>query len=155
MTFNDDSIVGHGLELLAETMNAPKDKIREQFAGALPFFLSMGTASNPELGRLIRESGFLDELTPAVSEFIAMPESSITIEARPAESVPVMQLGAAMQTAPGTLIDVLGLSVSSRAPESAPAETVTDEPMVEEPMAEEPMTEDGGVTPEAAQPPAE
>ncbi|WP_421723897.1 hypothetical protein [Bauldia sp.] len=140
--FTDEAIVGHGLELLAEEMNAPKDQIRSQFADALPFFISMGTAGNPEVAQLIRESGFLDQLTPAIREFIAAPGGSIIFEAKPAAPVPFSTLEEVGDTAPERMIDLLAVSVAS---EPAPTTEVEATPR--------PTPESGAATEDTLQSP--
>src|SRR5262249_56103752 len=83
LTFSDESIVGNGLDLLAEKLKAPPDKFRQQFADALPFLLSMSALSNPALMTIIRQSGLLQKLNPALKTFIAAPSGSITLTMRP------------------------------------------------------------------------
>ncbi|MCP4381931.1 MAG: hypothetical protein GY798_11060, partial [Hyphomicrobiales bacterium] len=112
-TFTDMGAVGHALELLAEQMNASKDQIRGQLADALPFLLSIATVSDPELGQAIRDTGFLDVLTPAVTDFVASPGASITFEAKPDSAVSLLAMQEIASTSPKRLVEVLGLNAWS------------------------------------------
>lgn len=128
-TFTDDSIVGKSLDMLAETMKAPPDKFRQQFADAMPFLLSISALNNPQFMAIVQKSGLLGKLTPVVKEFVAIPGSSITVSASPAIPVPLPRIAATTQDAPDTLVELLGITISGEAaPPPAPAPEVTPTP---------------------------
>jgi hypothetical protein len=121
LTFNDESIVGKGLGLIAEKMKVPPDKFRQQFADALPFLLSISALNDPTLMTILRQSGLLQKLTPAVKTFVAEPSGSLTVTMAPTQPVGLAAVAAAAQKAPETLIGLLNLSVSAEAGGAAPA----------------------------------
>lgn len=127
ITFTDDSIVDKGLAMLAEKMHFPPDKIRQQFADALPFLLSVTVLTDPTMMKIFRQSGLLGKVTPAIKTFMAAPGSSITVTLAPPKPVPLESIAPAVETAPETVVDMLGFSMSADAgpapsPKPAPAE---------------------------------
>ncbi|MEQ9692194.1 MAG: hypothetical protein RLO48_20970, partial [Bauldia litoralis] len=137
VTFEDESIVGNGLDMLAEQMNAPPETFRKQFADAIPFFLSMATVNDPQLMALIQRSGLLPKLVPVVRDFVAVPGSSITLSAQPPKPVGLMALTDAVENAPATLVDLLGLTITGTPGEVAP-EPVEEAPAEIAPVEEAP-----------------
>ncbi len=115
LTLKDDSIVGKGLDLLAEKMHAKPDTFREQFAGAMPLLLSLFVLHDPKVATLVRKSGILATLAPAVKAFVGAPGSSITLALAPPTPVDFSAITAAAQDKPETLFDLLGLTVTSSA----------------------------------------
>ena len=115
LTFTDASIVGKGLDILAEKMKAPPDKFRAQFADAMPFLLSMTVLTDPQLMAAVNKSGLLAKLTPAVKTFIAEPGSSITVTLTPPKPVSIPAITAAAENAPDTLAELLGIDISGEA----------------------------------------
>ena len=57
LTLKDDSIVGKGLDLLAEKMHAKPETFRQQFADAMPLLLSLFVLHDPKVAALVRETG--------------------------------------------------------------------------------------------------
>ncbi len=125
VTFKDDSIVGKGLDLLAEKMHAPPEKFRQQFADAMPLMLSLFVLNDPQLATLVRQSGIVAKLAPVVKAFVAAPGSSITVSLAPPTPVGFADITQAAEEKPETLIDILGFSVagSGTAPTLAPPKT--------------------------------
>ncbi|MEQ8695753.1 MAG: hypothetical protein RLT05_04240 [Bauldia litoralis] len=140
VTFEDESIVGNGLDMLAEQMNAPPETFRKQFADAIPFFLSMATVNDPQLMALIQRSGLLPKLVPVIRDFVAVPGSSITLSAQPPKPVGLVALTDAVENAPATLVDLLGLTITGTPGEVAP-EPVEEMPVEEAPAEVAPVEE--------------
>jgi hypothetical protein len=126
-TFTDGSIVGKSLDILAETMKAPPDKFRQQFADAMPFLLSISALNDPKFLAIVQKSGLMKQLQPAVKEFVGTPGSSITVTVAPTTPVPLSEITRITNDAPDTLVSVLGLSVSGEAG-AAPAPAPSAEP---------------------------
>jgi hypothetical protein len=121
ITFTDDSVVDKALAMLAEKLKFPPDKIRQQFADALPFLLSITVLSDPTMMKIFRQSGLLGKVTPAIKGFMATPGSSITATFAPAKPVPLASIAPAVENSPETVIDTLGFSLSSDGKEPPPA----------------------------------
>jgi hypothetical protein len=129
LTFTDASIVGKGLDILAEKMKAAPDKFRAQFADAMPFLLSMTVLTDPQLRAAVNKSGLLTRLAPAVKTFVAEPGSSITVTLKPPKPIAIPAITAAAENAPDTLAELLGIDISGEAGTSPPAPTpATKEP---------------------------
>jgi hypothetical protein len=128
LTFSDESIVGKGLDLIAEKLKAPPDKFRKQFADALPFLLSMSALKNPALLTMIRQSGLLQKLTPALKTFIGEPGGTLTLTMAPPAPVELKAISDAAEKAPETLVGLLNLSFTAEAgkPAPTPAENAPD-----------------------------
>ena len=75
--------------------------------------------TNPQLMTTLRQSGFLQKLTPALKTFVAEPSGTITFTLAPAEPVGVAAIAEALQNAPETLVGLVNLSVSAE-PAAAP-----------------------------------
>jgi hypothetical protein len=120
ITFTDDSVVDKALVMLAEKLKFPQDKIRQQFADALPFLLSITVLSDPTMMKIFRQSGLLGKVTPAIKSFMATPGSSITATFAPSKPVPLASIAPAVENTPETVIDMLGFSLSSDGKAVAP-----------------------------------
>ena len=136
-TFRDESIVGKSIDMLAETMKAPPDRFRQQFADAMPFLLSISALNDPKFLAIVQKSGLMKQLQPAVKEFVGTPGSSITVTVAPPTPVPLTEVTRITDQAPDTLVSVLGLTVSGKAgtgipdapaPSPAPAPEVAPAP---------------------------
>jgi hypothetical protein len=137
-TFKDESIVGRGLDLLAEYMKAPPTLFREQFADAMPFLLSIAVQNDPKLLAIVNKSGLFKQLTPVVRDFVANPGSSITISANPPAPVAFQAIADAVENAPETVASLLGLAISG------------EKGALPVPQPTVPPEEPGGMTPPAA-----
>ncbi len=115
LTLKDDSIVGKGLDLLAEKMHAKPETFRQQFASAMPLLLSLFVLNDPKVAALVRQSGILATLAPVVKAFVAAPGSSVTISLAPPTPVPLPAIAQAADKEPASLITLLGLSATSSA----------------------------------------
>jgi len=113
LTFTDYSVVDKALAMLAAKMKFPPDKIRQQFADALPFLLSVTVLTDPTMMKIFRQSGLLGKVTPAIKTFMAVPGSSITATFAPAKPVPLAGIEGAVQATPETVLDTLGFSLSA------------------------------------------
>ncbi len=121
LTLKDDSIVGKGLDLLAEKMHAKPETFREQFASAMPLLLSLFVLNDPKVATVVRKSGILAKLAPVVKAFVGAPGSSITVSLAPPTPVALPAIAEAADKEPETLTTMLGLTVSSSA--TPPPET--------------------------------
>lgn len=126
LTLNDDSIVGKGLDLLAEKMHAPPDTFRQRFASIMPLVLSLFVLHDPKVAALVRDTGILAKLAPVVKAFVASPGSSIAISLAPPTPVTFSAISAAADNEPATLLDMLGLTAesSAKAPDKVEAPAV-------------------------------
>jgi len=122
LTLKDDSIVGKGLDLLAEKMHASPDKFRQQFADAMPLMLSLFVLHDPKVATIVRQSGILAKLAPVVKAFVAAPGSSITVSMAPPTPVAFSAISAAADGDPASLVTMLGLTAAGSAtpPPAAP-----------------------------------
>ncbi|CAN5204424.1 hypothetical protein BH10PSE9_BH10PSE9_07020 [soil metagenome] len=129
-TFTDDSIVGKGLDMLAEKLKAPPARFRQQFADAIPFLLTLTALNDPKIMALVKQSGVLAKVTPALKAFIASPSSSITVKLTPTAPLSIPDIAATADKAPEKLVDLLGLSISSTGtlPAAAPAPQQPQQP---------------------------
>ncbi len=115
LTLKDDSIVGKGLDLLAEKMHANPDKFRQQFADAMPLLLSLFVLHDPQVAAVVRETGIMAKLAPVVKAFVAAPGSSISVSMAPPTPVGLMAISAAADSEPASLISLLGLTIDTSA----------------------------------------
>jgi hypothetical protein len=115
LMLQDYSIVGKGLDLLAEKMHANPEKFRQQFADAMPLLLTLFVLHDPKVAAIVRETGILATLAPVVKAFIAAPGSSITVSLAPPKPVALPAIAAAAQDEPASLVTLLGLTVDSSA----------------------------------------
>lgn len=97
--FDDDSLTGKVLDLLAKQQGAKPSDLVNQVKAILPFGLAQ--LNNPQLAAAV---------TDAVGKFLDNPKS-IEIKAEPAQPLPVAQIVAAGSTNPMSLPQVLGVSV--------------------------------------------
>jgi hypothetical protein len=153
-TFTDGSIVGKGLDLLAEFMHAPADAFRNQFADAMPFLLSIAVQNDPKLLAIVNRSGLFKKLTPVVRDFVANPGSSTTVSLSPPTPVALVAIGEAVENTPDKVVEMLGLDITGEKgqvpaePKPAPPEEPGgSSPSVEPPAA--PGGTDGGTDGEA------
>jgi hypothetical protein len=107
-TFADDSIVGRALTAQANKLNADPAKFRQQFATGLPFMLAF-----------LNDRDLQAKLAPILQN-VVRSSGSITARASPTAPVPLSAIVTAAETAPFTLFNLLGISVSG-APAPAPA----------------------------------
>ena len=107
-TFADDSIVGRALTAQANKLNADPAKFRQQFATGLPFMLAF-----------LNDRDLQAKLAPILQN-VVRSSGSITARASPTAPVPLSAIMTAAETAPFTLFNLLGISVSG-APAPAPA----------------------------------
>jgi hypothetical protein len=115
LTLKDDSIVGKGLDLLAEKMHAKPETFRRQFADAMPLLLSLFVLHDPKVAALVRETKILATLAPAVKAFVGAPGSSISVSLAPPKPVDFPTIAATADTNPASLTTMLGLTVGSSA----------------------------------------
>jgi hypothetical protein len=139
-TFTDDSIVGKGLDMLAEKLKAPPARFRQQFADAIPFLLTLTALNDPKIMALVKQSGVLAKVTPALKAFIASPSSSITIKLAPTTPLSIPEIEATADKAPEKLADLVGLSITSTGTLPAPA-------AAPQPQPQQPTTTPGGAAP--------
>ncbi|MCB1501622.1 MAG: hypothetical protein KDK07_17850 [Bauldia sp.] len=137
-TFTDGSIVGKGLDLLAEFMHAPAGAFRDQFADAMPFLLSIAVQNDPKLLAIVNRSGLFKKLTPVVRDFVANPGSSIIITLSPPTPVALAAIGDAVENTPDKVVEMLGLDITG---EKAPATTEPTPAPPEEPGGSTPSVE--------------
>ena len=83
----------------------------------MPFLLSMAAVNDPTLMALVKQSGLLAKLTPAVKEFIAGPAGSITFTLNPPTPVAFPAIAMAAENAPDKLVALLGIDITGDAGE--------------------------------------
>ncbi len=130
LTLKDDSIVGKGLDLLAEKMHANPKTFREQFANAMPLLLSLFVLHDQKVAAIVRQSGILAKLAPVVKAFVAAPGASITVALAPPTPVAFPAIAEAANKEPASLLTMLGLTVDSSAapPPETPGPTAPASP---------------------------
>jgi hypothetical protein len=108
LTFNsatirveDASLTGKLLDYTAKQQGTDRATIVNQSKGALPFLLAQ--LQNPE---------FAQKITEAVSAYLDNPKS-LTVKAAPPAAVPFAQIMAAGMSAPQTIPQVLGVTVTA------------------------------------------
>ena len=101
LDFVDDSLTGRVLTAQAQKMGTEPEALAAQLSGALPFFLAV-----------LENDAFQTQVADAVSSFLNGPENfNITME--PEKPTPFIQVFAALTSAPGTIVELLGLSISA------------------------------------------
>tara|TARA_R110001599_G_scaffold270972_3_gene471937 strand:+ start:1305 stop:2468 length:1164 start_codon:yes stop_codon:yes gene_type:complete len=101
LRFVDDSLTGRVLTAQAQKMGTEPEALAAQLSGALPFFLAV-----------LENDAFQTQVADAVSSFLNGPENfNITME--PEKPTPFIQVFAALTSAPGTIVELLGLSISA------------------------------------------
>jgi hypothetical protein len=101
ITFEDDSMTGKVLDHVAAEQNMERNDIANLATAVLPLYLAQ--LDNPE---------FSEQVTAAVSAFLENP-GSFTISAEPADPVPFALLFAGAMTAPQSLVEQLGVTVTA------------------------------------------
>ena len=127
LTVLDQSIVGRAIAMQAGTLNANPDEFRQSFAMGLPFMLAF-----------LGDNQLIQQVTPIIQSFITTNGGSITATARPAQPVPMMLLAEASESAPLTLLDLLGLEFTGVAGEAPAAEAAPAAPAEPETAPAEP-----------------
>lgn len=101
LNIDDNSLAGRVLSAQAEKMGVEPDALAAQLSGALPFFLAV-----------LDNEAFQKQVADAVSAFLNDPQS-FNILMAPEKPTPFIQVFAALTSAPGTVVDLLGLSISA------------------------------------------
>ncbi len=99
LRFDDESLVGKALDLIAKRTGQPKEALLAQAKGMAPMFLMQ-----------LQDPEFSTAATTALSTFLDNPKN-LEIKFAPAAPVSVSQLVASGMAAPATLIKQLGLTV--------------------------------------------
>nr|WP_306267106.1 hypothetical protein [Pararhizobium sp. IMCC3301] len=97
----DDSLTGRVLTAQAKKMGTEPEALAAQLSGALPFFLAV-----------LENDAFQNQVADAVSSFLNEPEN-FNITMKPEKPTPFIQVFAALTSAPGTIVELLGLSISA------------------------------------------
>ena len=103
--WQDSSLTGRVLDLLAQQQGISREEYATQIAGAMPFLLA--ALNNPE---------FQDEVSTAVSAFLQDPQS-LTITLAPDAPVTGAEISNLASTAPQSIPDRLNASITANAPE--------------------------------------
>jgi hypothetical protein len=101
IAYQDDSLAGKVMDLMAQKQNMQRKDIANQAKALLPFALAQ--LNNP---------GFTTKVTQAVSTFLDDPKN-LTIEAAPPAPVPFSMLMAGAMAAPQQLPEQLGVTVEA------------------------------------------
>lgn len=109
--YGDASLAGRIIAQQAKQMGQEPAAFVGQITGALPLLLSV-----------IGNQPFQDKLAQGVTTFLKDPKN-LTITARPATPIALMELFSTSQTAPQTLPDVLKADVIANQPETDDGET--------------------------------
>ena len=99
--FQDRSIVDKGLALAGSMQGINAQTMKAQVVGMLPIML-----------QILEKPSFVDQVTAAVNRFLEN-KGSITATALPPEPVLILQLMGAGASAPGAVIDLLNVNVTS------------------------------------------
>ncbi|HEX2255591.1 MAG TPA: hypothetical protein VHG92_02620, partial [Afifellaceae bacterium] len=103
--YEDESLAGRILDMMAEQQGISREEYASQIAGALPFLLA--ALNNPE---------FQNEVAGAVGTFLQDPKS-LTITLEPEAPVTGGEIMGLIGTAPQTLPDKLNVSVTANGAE--------------------------------------
>lgn len=98
---DDNSLAGRVLSAQAEKMGVEPDALAAQLSGALPFFLAV-----------LENDAFQKQVADAVSSFLGDPQN-FSVVMTPEKPTPFIQVFAALTSAPGTVVDLLGLSINA------------------------------------------
>ena len=109
--YGDASLAGRIIAQQAKQMGQEPAAFVGQITGALPLLLSV-----------IGNQPFQDKLAQGVTTFLKDPKN-LTITAKPATPIALMELFSTSQTAPQTLPDVLKADVIANQPETDDGET--------------------------------
>ena len=101
-TFTDQSIVGRVLKFGADEQKTDPVTFRQQIVGAIPFGL-----------KILNKPQFTEKVIAAVKRFLDT-KGSIAAEVNPPTPVSVLQIIAGASTAPGSIIDVLNVTVTAK-----------------------------------------
>lgn len=101
LNIDDNSLANRVLSAQAEKMGVEPDALAAQLSGALPFFLAV-----------LDNEAFQKQVADAVSAFLSDPQTFSVLMA-PEKPTPFIQVFAALTSAPGTVVDLLGLSISA------------------------------------------
>jgi hypothetical protein len=102
LRLDNSGFIEHMLDMQAEMLGGTRDDVRTQITtAALPFFLGF-----------VKNAAFRDQAQKAFDDFLADPHS-LTITAAAPEPVPLGEAMRAAVHAPGTIPDLLGLSVTA------------------------------------------
>lgn len=101
MKIDDNSLASRVLAAQAEKMGVEPEALAAQLSGALPFFLAV-----------LENDAFQKQVADAVSAFLTDPQNFNVLMA-PEKPTPFIQVFAALTSAPGTVVDLLGLSISA------------------------------------------
>ncbi|WP_193175505.1 hypothetical protein [Oricola nitratireducens] len=97
----DDSATGRILDYVAKQQGTNREAVIAQAKGFLPFALAQ-----------LQNDAFAAKTAAAVGAFLSNPKT-LSIVAAPANPVPVAQIMAAGMSAPGSVVDMLGVSVTA------------------------------------------
>lgn len=98
---DDNSLAGRVLSAQAEKMGVEPEALAAQLSGALPFFLAV-----------LENDVFQKQVADAVTAFLSDPQN-FTILMEPDMPTPFIQVFAALTSAPGTVVELLGLSINA------------------------------------------
>lgn len=101
LKINDQSLTGRVLSSQAKKMGTEPEALAAQLSGALPFFLAA-----------LQNEAFQKEVADAVSSFLTEPDN-FQVAMKPEKPTPFIQVFAALTSAPGTVVELLGLSISA------------------------------------------
>lgn len=101
LKIDDQSITGRVLASQAKKMGTEPEALAAQLSGALPFFLAA-----------LQNDAFQKEVAEAVTAFLSEPDN-FQIAMKPEKPTPFIQVFAALTSAPGTVVELLGLSISA------------------------------------------
>lgn len=101
LKIDDQSITGRVLASQAKKMGTEPEALAAQLSGALPFFLAA-----------LQNDAFQKEVAEAVTAFLSEP-NNFQIAMKPEKPTPFIQVFAALTSAPGTVVELLGLSISA------------------------------------------
>ncbi len=103
--YDDKSLAGRVMDMLAEQQGITRQAYADQIAGALPFLLA--ALNNPE---------FQNEVAGALGAFLKDPRS-LTVKLEPTAPVSGQDIMGIMQSAPQTLPDKLNASITANTAE--------------------------------------
>lgn len=101
LKIDDRSLTGRVLSSQAKKMGTEPEALAAQLSGALPFFLAA-----------LQNDAFQKEVAEAVTAFLNEPKN-FQVAMKPEKPTPFIQVFAALTSAPGTVVELLGLSISA------------------------------------------
>ncbi len=99
--FQDHSITNRVLGMQAKKMGVEPEALAAQLSGALPFFLIA-----------LQNEPFQKQVAEAVTAYLNEPKN-FAITVKPVKPTPFIQVFAALTSAPGTVVDLLGLNIAA------------------------------------------